>query len=276
MCYKYHLAEKEAEDLIARRTRDIFDISKQNLKDWSSMTRSQYTLTEDDLGDFNIIFEKLGVPLILINHIEDNKLKNKKGKKVSSSSIKRVESNVIPSVRNFSAFKGWVYETLNKIEGLIGIEPTNPKALNSNNQDSLENQLSSNVEAEKVIVDLTNIMYEDMGEDGNLLTSSVLRIRDLLISKGFDPRLVVDASTSHKIDDEKGFEKLDKINVFKQAPAGRKADWTVLMLAQKNNCRFITNDLYRKYRDEFGKDWIEENRITLIFAEGQWLLEYPE
>ncbi|KKN47734.1 hypothetical protein LCGC14_0660030, partial [marine sediment metagenome] len=55
MCYKYHLAEKEAEDLIARRTRDIFDISKQNLKDWSSMTRSQYTLTEDDLGDFNII-----------------------------------------------------------------------------------------------------------------------------------------------------------------------------------------------------------------------------
>ncbi|HDZ16855.1 MAG TPA: hypothetical protein ENH75_01100 [archaeon] len=96
MCYKYHLAEKEAEDLIARRTRDIFDISKQNLKDWSSMTRSQYTLTEDDLGDFNIIFEKLGVSLILINHIEDNKLKNKKGKKMSSN-IKITTILIIPS-----------------------------------------------------------------------------------------------------------------------------------------------------------------------------------
>ena len=84
------------------------------------MTRSQYTLTEDDLGDFNIIFEKLGVPLILINHIEENKLKNKKGKKVSSSK-KRVESSAIPSIRNYPAFKGWVYETLNKIKGLIGI-----------------------------------------------------------------------------------------------------------------------------------------------------------
>jgi len=125
-------------------------------------------------------------------------------------------------------------------------------------------------------VDLTNILYEDRDEDRNLQTNNVLRIRDLLISKGFDPRLVVDANTSHNVDDEKEFEKLEEINVFKKAPAGRKADWTVLMLAERNNCRFITNDLYRNYRDEFSKDWIEENRITLIFAEGQWLLEYPK
>jgi len=246
-------------------------ISETFLKDWSSMTRSQYTLTEDDLGDFNIIFEKLGVPLILINHIEENKLKNKKGKKVSSS-IKRVESSAIPSIRNFPAFKGWVFDTLNKIEGLIGITPI---TVISNVPHSLESTDLNKKGLEKVIVDLTNILYEDMDEDRNLQTSSVLRIKNLIISKGFDPILVVDASTNYKMDDEKGFKELEKNNVFKKAPAGRKADWTVLMLAQTNNCHFITNDLYKEYKEEFGGKWIEENRITLIFVDGQWLFEYP-
>ncbi|KKN47725.1 hypothetical protein LCGC14_0659940, partial [marine sediment metagenome] len=93
---------------------------------------------------------------------------------------------------------------------------------------------------------------------------------------GFDPIFMVDASTNYKMDDEKGFKELEKNNVFKQAPAGRKADWTVLMLAQTNNCHFITNDLYKEYREEFGGEWIRDNRITLILAGRQWLLEYPE
>ncbi|KKN11346.1 hypothetical protein LCGC14_1027490, partial [marine sediment metagenome] len=40
--------------------------------------------------------ERLGVSLILINHIEDNKLKNKKGKKMSSN-IKITTILIIPS-----------------------------------------------------------------------------------------------------------------------------------------------------------------------------------
>ncbi|KKK40398.1 hypothetical protein LCGC14_2517430 [marine sediment metagenome] len=105
------------------------------------MNRSQYTLTEADYDDFDIIFKKLNIPLVPINYSKENKLKIKEVKKVSSS-IKRLESSTILSMQNFTAFRDWVFETLDGIEGLMGIKSIEPKISNSNPPHNLESSSS--------------------------------------------------------------------------------------------------------------------------------------
>jgi hypothetical protein len=127
----------------------------------------------------------------------------------------------------------------------------------------------------KVIVDLTNILMADLDKNRNMQTQNVLLIKDQIISEEFNPILVTDAKTLHHIDDEDEFRKLVKEGIIRQAPADRKADIFVLKLARKQNCKFITNDKYSdpQYREEFGKEWIRENRITFIFTDGVLVLD---
>ena len=244
------------------------------LKDWGLMNRSQYTLTEVDYDDFDTIFKKLNIHIVPVNYSKENKLKIKEVKKVSSS-IKRLESNTIPSVKNLTAFRDWVFETLDGIEDLMGIKP---KAMNSNIPNdfyALESSSSSKLGSEKVIVDLTNILMSGLNIEKKMKTKNVLLIRDQIISEGFNPILVTDANTKHHMDDKDEFDKLVKNETIKQAPAARKADIFVLKLARKWNCRFITNDMYSdlEYVKEFGKAWIQDNRVTFIFTDGQLILD---
>ena len=152
-----------------------------------------------------------------------------------------------------------MYKTLGEIEELLNIQSV---PANSNS-------------SKKVIVDLTNILMTDLDQDQNMKTQDILLIRDQIVSEGFDPILVTDANTLHHVNDEGRFRKFVKEGVIKQAPAGRKADIFVLKLARKQNCKFITNDKYSdtEYREEFGKIWIKENRITFIFTDNVLVLD---
>ncbi len=239
------------------------------IKEWGSMSRSQYNLTEIDHDDFERIFKKLNIPLVQINYRKENKLEIKKVNKVSSS-IKRLENKTIPFVKDFSAFKEWIFETLDGIENLLGIQPNSSikKLAGSRFSNSTKNP-------ERVFVDLTNILMADVNKNRNMQMKNVLLIREQILSEGYHPILVTDANTLYNVDDEGGFRKLVKEGVIRQAPADRKADIFVLKLARNHNCRFITNDKYSdpKYKEEFGKEWIRKNRITFIFADGVLVLD---
>jgi hypothetical protein len=242
------------------------------VKEWSSMNISQYKLTETDYDDLGTIFKLLNIPPVNIKYSNKNNIKTREVKKVSSS-IKKLESNIIPSLKDFPTFKAWMFETLDGIENLLGIQSV---PFNSNVKNLVEGKISNSTKSpNKVVVDLTNILMQDLDKHQNMQTKNVQLIKDLIISEGFDPILVTDANTLHHIDSKDEFEKLVKKGIIRQAPAGRKADIFVLKLARKQNCRFITNDKYSdpEYREEFGKEWIRKNRITFIFTDGVLVLD---
>jgi ribosomal protein S8 len=243
------------------------------VKEWSEMGLSQYQLTETDYIDFESILKKLSIPPVTIKYNEKNKLKIKEVKKVSRSIKKSFESRSIPSVRDFPTFKAWVFETFDEIETKLGIQSVSSS---SNMKNLVKTSFpNSTKNLKKVIVDLTNILMADLDKNRNMQTQNVLLIKDQIISEEFNPILVTDAKTLHHIDDEDEFRKLVKEGIIRQAPADRKADIFVLKLARKQNCKFITNDKYSdpQYREEFGKEWIRENRITFIFTDGVLVLD---
>ena len=78
------------------------------------MNISKYTLVENDLNDFQIIFQKLDLPLeILIN------LGVEKDNSVKKIRPKLQVSSEIPSVKDFPTFKRWVLKKVKDIERII-------------------------------------------------------------------------------------------------------------------------------------------------------------
>ncbi len=76
------------------------------------MKISKYALAEDDLNDFQVIFQKLNLPSEIIINLfgvkKDNKVK---------SIIQTPSEN--PSFRDFSSFKKWVLKKVEDIEKLL-------------------------------------------------------------------------------------------------------------------------------------------------------------
>lgn len=79
--------------------------------------------------------------------------------------------------------------------------------------------------------------------------------------------------TKHKVDDTDQYEMLENNNIINQAPAKRTADKFVLKCAKNWNCKFLTNDQFMEYWDEFGEEWVIKNRVTCMFVEGELILD---
>ena len=69
------------------------------------------------------------------------------------------------------------------------------------------------------------------------------------------------------------FARLINKGLIRLAPAGRTADIFILKLARRNSCKFLTNDLFRNYYNEFGEEWIKENRITYMYEDGELIID---
>ncbi len=235
------------------------------VKEWSKMKLSQYQFNETDLADFELISRRLGlnpsVPTMDKDSIE---------KPIEVRDYKIPTEVEVPSVKNFPEFKLWVLNNLDKIEASIGITSKPQHFKQTLNHSITTEQSQTN---NKLVVDLTNILYEDLDKNEKLKAHNILSIRDTLLSKGYNPFLIVDASTIHKIDDEEHYKMLGSNDIIYQAPARRTADKFVLKCAKNWNCKFLTNDQFKEYWDEFGKDWVLKNRVTCMFIEGELILD---
>ena len=126
---------------------------------------------------------------------------------------------------------------------------------------------------EKLAVDLANILFRDRDEERNLKVENIKKVCETLDKANYDGYLILDASTRHLMDDEIEYEKLVKENIVYQAPAGRKADKFFLKIAKAFKCKFLTNDLCKEYYDEYGKEWINENRKTFMLIDGELIID---
>ncbi|MHA2340169.1 MAG: NYN domain-containing protein, partial [Candidatus Hodarchaeales archaeon] len=235
------------------------------LKEWSEMKLSQYQFTESDFDDFETILSKLG-----LNPSASTMEKDNVEKPIKSRDYTIPSEIDIPSLKDFPEFKLWILNMLDNIEAFIDVT-SKPQNINKSKSYSIITEQSET--HTKLVVDLTNILYEDQDKNKKLRISNILSIRKTLLSKGYNPFFIVDASTKYGVDDKEQYEMLVKQNLIRQAPAGRAADKFVLRCAQKWNCKFLTNDQFTEYWDEFGKEWIFKNRITCMFIEGELILD---
>jgi len=132
---------------------------------------------------------------------------------------------------------------------------------------------SENIIREKLVVDLGNILFRDRDKNKNLRIENIKKIYDSIVKANYEPYLILDASLRHIMDHEEDYEDLLEEKIVLQAPAGRKADPFFLKIAKVFKCKFLTNDLCKKYYDEYGKEWIKEHRMTFMFIDGELFIE---
>ena len=90
-------------------------IDNEFLREWVQMNISKYTLGENDLNDFQVIFQKLDLPCdIIINEIPFRE--DKKGEDRRLSPEKTIN---IPSINDFAKFRKWMLERIKDIESLL-------------------------------------------------------------------------------------------------------------------------------------------------------------
>jgi len=91
-------------------------IAEEFLQEWVQMRISKYTLSENDLNDFQVIFQKLKLPIgIITNLFGKTIVKDQRGDK---SNLPK-ETIELPSIHDFSKFKKWMLERIKDIEELL-------------------------------------------------------------------------------------------------------------------------------------------------------------
>jgi hypothetical protein len=120
---------------------------------------------------------------------------------------------------------------------------------------------------QKIVVDGSNIAYIERSSNGDPKIGNIVAVRKALMSKGYDPIIVVDADLRHEIDDPRQLESLLDRQEIRQAPAETDADYFVLELAKRYNSQVVSNALFERYKNHYS--WIEDRRVPLMIVEGE-------
>lgn len=132
--------------------------------------------------------------------------------------------------------------------------------------------LNNKEEKAILVVDLTNILNLDKDQNQKIKIENVLNVYNAVVELGYEPHMIADASMKYHLNSDTQYEDLKDKGIIKQSPAGTEADGWVLEVAKRENCKFLTNDLYREHRAEFGNDWVFNNRLTCIFSNGKFII----
>ena len=259
------------------------------IDEWFQMKISRYTLTDSDITDFESLLSKLGIskhnlsnppPRATIKNLEPTH-------NIPQTGSEQDLFDEIPSLDdNWEEFKDWIYSQLKiierNIENLLSNRDENGflvslyKDFNDLHhligKERKTAKMSIKQGNEFLIVDITNILNEDKDINGKLKVENIIKIRDAVRALGYIPEMIADANMKYHLDNPLLYELLKKKGVVKDAPGGREADEFVLAIAKKENCKFLTNDMYSDYTNEFGVIWIHENRLTCKYFNENFII----
>ncbi len=255
------------------------------IHEWSQMSISAYKLNESDQLDFEIILRELGI---------NYSLPFSSFSEVISPQAETYSLEDIPSpTTDWERFKPWISRYLTNIEEVVdsknNLSPSARSFLlnqvtdlatlfNIDTQETPQVSIQQKIQEPEtqdrkiLLVDLTNILNLDKNGNGDIQVKNIIKVHDTVVALGYTPKMWADASMRHHVDDKKLYEKLLDKGIVKQSPAGNKADIVVLKLAKKFNYKFLANYLYREYRNDYGKEWIKENRLTCVYEEGEFII----
>ena len=122
----------------------------------------------------------------------------------------------------------------------------------------------------KIIVDLNNFLFEEPKTNGKAKMMYVEKLEVNLTNLGYNNVIFIAGPKLRDSNDaKKKYEKLIKEKKIYQSPAWVDSDWYILSFAKMNDCDILTNDKYKEYWDEFGKEWIMEKRKTFMLVDEQ-------
>lgn len=119
----------------------------------------------------------------------------------------------------------------------------------------------------KVIIDASNVAHFGKGKEGSPILDNVLKAIEALSKLGYEPFAIADASLRHEIDKKEEFNKLLEEKKIRQVPSGTTADHFILKIAEEEDAKILSNDIFREYNDEF-KD-IASRRIPYSIKGGE-------
>jgi hypothetical protein len=118
----------------------------------------------------------------------------------------------------------------------------------------------------KVMVDASNVAHFGRKKDAKPSLDYIIKAADALKKLGYQPLLIADASLRHEIDKKEEFNQLLDKDVVKQVPSGTTADHYILKMAEDEDAKILSNDVFREYNDEFQD--ISSRRIPYKFIDG--------
>lgn len=118
----------------------------------------------------------------------------------------------------------------------------------------------------KVVVDASNVAHFGRKRDAKPSLEYIVKAADALEKLGYEPILIADASLRHEIDQKDEFNQLLEEDKIQQVPSGTTADHYILKMAEDEDAKILSNDVFREYNDEFQD--ISSRRIPYNFKEG--------
>jgi len=125
-----------------------------------------------------------------------------------------------------------------------------------------------------VVVDLDNFLYADKNAKGKCRIENIELLEATLRKLGYNKIiLIVSSYFIKKVDNKRIYERMVKERRINKAPALVDTDWYVIQLAKILDCDILSNDKYRDYWDEFGKEWIKKKRKTFMIFERKLIIK---
>lgn len=118
----------------------------------------------------------------------------------------------------------------------------------------------------KVVVDASNVAHFGRRRDAKPSLEYIIKAAEALEKLGYEPILIADASLRHEIDQKEEFNQLLDEDKIRQVPSGTTADHFILKMAEDEDAKILSNDVFREYNDEFQD--IASRRIPYSFKEG--------
>jgi hypothetical protein len=116
------------------------------------------------------------------------------------------------------------------------------------------------------MVDASNVAHFGRRTDAKPSLDYIVKAAEALKKLGYEPILIADASLRHEIDQKEEFNQLLDKNEIKQVPSGTTADHYILKMAEEEDGKILSNDVFREYNDEFQD--INSRRIPYSFKDG--------
>jgi hypothetical protein len=116
------------------------------------------------------------------------------------------------------------------------------------------------------VVDASNVAHFGRKRDAKPSLEYIVKAAEALEKLGYEPILIADASLRHEIDQKDEFNQLLEEDKIQQVPSGTTADHFILKMAEDEDAKILSNDVFREYNDEFQD--ISSRRIPYNFKEG--------
>lgn len=125
-----------------------------------------------------------------------------------------------------------------------------------------------------IVSDLNNYLFEDKDSDGKVKIENIELLEKTLTEVGYNKQILIGSSwLIKKVNKPKMYDRLVIERRICKAPALTDADWYILKLAKIYNYDILSNDKFKDYWEEFGKDWIMEKRKTFMLLEGKLIIK---